>query len=725
MKTKLLFVLSAVLTCMVMTPLQGFAQSEENLIEEIVVTAQKREQRAFDVPLSLETMLQDDLDQGNFEQFRYLIAASPKLKAMSNFASFSSVLTSRGIVGSTNLDQVVSTYIDDVPFLVVGAGWSPNNNLFDLQRVEMIGGPQGTLYGQGSLAGTLRIITNQPDTQQASAAIKLGAANVTDGEEDYSYSGYLNVPIVKDKLAARLVYSKQMEGGFIDGTGFFTGPIDDYNDNDYEDVRIKVLATPTENLTINATYWDSEVENDIADAEFGGIFAVFLGAAPPRQNHVWFQVGSNSSEAEAWSLKVDYDFGPVTITNAYSDLDFYIFQDTYALISVGFAEQPVRTKTNELRVTSNLDGPLQFVAGHYYLDGQNQFDVQISLPFPPPGVFLGFNRLGFDSEVSALFGEVSYDLFDGRVTLLGGIRDFEDERSFYQVVSTTPLPNLTLAAPTINSETFTKTTTRFNVSVQPVADWDWNVFLNVSDGFRSGNFNAQISIDGANLAGFPSDTSVVEPDEVTSYDLGTKFNLPNGMFSAELTMFWAELEGAQTSVDFTRGARLFAATFVNAGDLEIFGVDYNLTFRPTNSLAFNLQGAYLDTEWGNLAPLIDQFSGLSDGAPAAGVPENQIIGSVRYDRPVSWFGGLDFTAYADYRYESRTTDTTAVPGNDTPSHNKINVRLTLAREGSWSASLYVDNLTDEDDIISSAFNGFNTPPRPRQIGVTFRKDFTF
>ncbi len=714
----------------------GIASTEEaNTIEEIVVTATKRSVAVSDVPLEIDALSQELLVNANVEDIRYLIGASPKLKAMANFGQFATVITSRGLIGSTNLDPTVGTYIDDLPFVVPAGGWAPSGALFDLARVEVLGGPQGTLYGQGSLAGTVRIITNDPNTEKAEAALEVGYATVADGDDDQNYAGMLNLPIVKDKLAARVVYSKREEGGFIDAVDPSFAPLglynkDDYNWADYEDFRLKVLATPTDRLTLKGTYWQSESVSINADAEFGGVFALLGFGAAPRETANWFQDGDNRSETKAWSLFAEYDFGPVTVSNSYSDLDFDILQDTFSLGSIGAAIQPVEGKSNELRITSNLERPFQFVAGHYYYDGTNQFDVDIVLdplgfgggPFP-----LGGNRLRIDSEVSAFFAELSYEFLDGDVVITVGLRDFEDDRTFAQAVSfeSVPLAQKTFVISERQSETFSKTTTRFNIAWRPMDDQDWLVFLNVGEGFRSGNFNAQISRDGAAGAGFPGDVRFVQPDVNQSWDLGTKFTSANGVFSADVTAFWATLEDAQQSVDFTLGAVLFAATLVNAGDLDVFGIDYSITISPTDNLSFNLQGSYLDTEWDTLAPLIDQFSSLRVGGPALGVPENQVIASTTFTQPFGWFGGVDFIAYLDYRYESESSDTTGVPGNDTPSHEKWNLRLTLAKADSWSASMYVDNLTDEDKWISSAFNGFNTPPRPRQIGVTFRKDFTF
>ena len=702
------------------------AAETETEIEEVVVTATKRAESISDIPFEIDAMSEDDLNSANIEDVRYLIGGNPKLAAMTNFGQFASVISSRGVVGSTNLDPTVGFYVDDLPFALAGYGWSPAGGMFDLQRVEVLGGPQGTLYGQGSLTGTVRMITNDPDTENFSAAVELGYADITDGENDESVSAMVNIPVIENKLGARLAYSDRKEGGFIDST---LGLGDDINEADYEDIRLKVLATPTDALTIKATYWESTVDAPYPDAQI----SIFGLVYPEDREDIVYLSGDQSSETEATTLRVDYDFGPVTVTNSYSDMDYDQVQDNVTLVNIGVALSQGDTKTNEFRITSNFEGPFQFVAGHYYLDGQTDVDLEITLD-PTGGLLggalggpspLGLNRTTVESEVSALFGEVTYELLDGRVILLAGVRDFEDDRKFSQLVSPIiGLPDPVFGPPELNEETFTKTTTRFNIAWTPSEDVDLMLFLNVAEGFRSGMFNVQIAQDGAAEAGYPFDTSFVEPDVNESFDLGLKYNSQNGLFSADVTAYWSTVEGIQQSVDFTRGARLFAASFVNAGDLDVTGVDYNLTLRPTDSLAFNLQGSYIDAEYDTLGPLIADFSSLREGGPAAGVPENQLRFSAVYTRSLGLIGGTELTVYGEYRFRSKSTDTTGSGLNTiAPDTKKVNARITLAKPDDWSVSLYVDNLTDEKDIISASFGTFNAIPRPRQVGISLRKDF--
>ena len=209
---------------------------------------------------------------------------------------------------------------------------------------------------------------------------------------------------------------------------------------------------------------------------------------------------------------------------------------------------------------------------------------------------------------------------------------------------------------------------------------DLMLFLNVAEGFRSGMFNVQIAQDGATEAGYPFDTSFVEPDVNESFDLGLKYNSQNGFFSADVTAYWSTIEGIQNSVDFTRGARLFAASFVNAGDLDVTGIDYSLTVRPMDSLAFNLQGSYIDAEYDTLAPLIADFSSLREGGPPGGVPEHQWKFSAVYTASLNLFGGTELSLYGEYRHRDESTDTTGSGLNTiAPDTHKVNARVTLAK----------------------------------------------
>ena len=685
-------------------------------IEEIMVTAQKRDQTMFDVPLAIDAFQEETLENADLIQFRDIGMALPKLTTASNFGPFGSVLSSRGISGSTNLEPVVAAYVDDVPYALVGTGWAPSGRLFDLDRVEVLNGPQGTLFGQGSMGGAVRVFTRDPELNEFAGTVRLNAADVKDGEEDFGGDVMLNLPLVAGKLGARLVYSREETGGFIDYPNITGDSQKDLDDVEYQDMRFKLLYAPSERTDIRFTAWLNEVRSSISQR------VPYPVPADGRTEPSPGMVGIGDVESETYSLFVSHDFGPVTVSNTLSWFD--VEQLQIALIGGidGFADPLTETTSNEFRVVSNFDGPLQFVLGHYLWDSTGGFAIAVALipPIIPAGrLFLGHDLAEFDSEVNAFFGEVSYEFADGFAEVLVGVRYFEDDRSFVAYNDAPFVQGDGFVETTNLEDKFNNTSMRFNLTLRP-AD-NWMAFLNIAEGYRSGTFNIGLSATAGQLAGFPGDLTTIQPDEVLSFDVGTKFRSENGLFSLELVGFKSEWKDAQQLVTFNPA--IFVSTIVNAGTLDIWGFEYDFGFQFTDSFSMNLQGAYLDTEWESLAELLDVFTGLREGGPSNGVPKHQLLVSGTYTRPVTLGGReLEFSAYGDFRFYSERSDATG-GGIKTKDNHNSTLRFAIGAPESWELALFANNLTDEDEAIAVAFSVIATPPRPRQVGVTFTKHF--
>ena len=701
------------------TPLA--VQAQPNAIEEVLVTAQKREQSVFDVPLPVDALPQDMFDKANVTQARRLLQLSTELTAASDFGVFGYILSSRGVSAAATLDPVVASYVDDIPYAFVGLGWSPSSNLFDLERVEIINGPQGTLYGQGSMAGTVRYISADPDATEFAGVIDLGVESITDGGTGFSSNAMVNLPIIEDQLAARLVYAREETGGYIDYPNYLTGPTEDNNDATFEDIRFKLLYTPSDELSVKFTYWHSEVSaehNDQLVLLAPTSIADWKPLLESRSDPLTPVPNAAELESDAWSINISYDFGPVTVTNVFSQLDAKQLQGANLAILEGFLNLDGETTTNELRITSNFDGPFQFVAGHYYLDGETDWDNQNTF-FVPVTFFAGRDFAKYTSEVSALFGEATLELMDGFVELLAGVRRFDDDRTFTQVTDLPPVPGDGTVPTGDVSDNFSSTNPRFNIAIHPSDDW--MVYLNWAKGYRSGNFNSLTGQNFAAAAGV-TDTATVDPDELVSIDLGTKFKAFDGMLSAEFVLYQSSWKDTQLAVAFNPAA--FGPTLVNAGDLDIMGFEYNLTARPVEGLTLNLAGSYLDTEWDKIDPVLDAFlPGLNVGGSGLGIPDHQVNFSATYVRPITLAGqDLQLSTYADYLFHDRQGDQTGGPFAKLPTR-KINLNIGLSDPDNWEASFYVENLTDETDAVNVSFTVFTTTPKPRTIGLSFKKYF--
>ena len=193
----------------------GSAVAQETLIEEIVVTAQKREQAITDVPMSVQALSGDELRENGIDSLPDLVKFVPGASVVSSAAPGYETIILRGIASGTTGDATVGYYIDDVAFGVTNLQIAPPNNMYDLERVEVLRGPQGTLYGQGSMGGSVKLITAQPDTEEFSSRFRLGGRDVDDGDSGYNFDGVVNVP-VSENFAFRISGGVEKAPGWID-----------------------------------------------------------------------------------------------------------------------------------------------------------------------------------------------------------------------------------------------------------------------------------------------------------------------------------------------------------------------------------------------------------------------------------------------------------------------------------------------------------------------------
>ena len=701
----------------------AWSWAQDVVIEEIVVTAQKRAQAIDDVPLSIEAASEEQLKDQTIYQMKELSAVSPNLTMAASFTGYANTYSGRGIIGQTNLDPVVSFYLDDVPFAWLGAGWSPNANLADIERIEVINGPQGTLYGQGAMGGTVRVITVDPDSQEFSGMVRFAGSTTKDGDPSYGGDVVLNVPLAEDVAAARLVYSRQEQGGFIDhpNIGLLSGApseVKDANDAEYEDVRLKVMVTPNDNLTLKASYWRSEAESpygdltdyDTTDRKFSAQF---------------LHTNVGETKTDAGSVSISYDFENFNVFNSVSLLDGYLDQFATALGILGTYELDAKTLANEFRISSTSTGPLQWMVGHYYQDSESDLLLGIILgpPVLPGPTPFGEEVTKRDSTVSAFFGEVSYD-FNEQVTLLLGARFFDDERKVdntgHTGVLSFVLPGI--VPPLIDiqlEEDFDSFNPRINLSYRP--NDDLMIYANVAKGFRSGTFNLGLSLTAATLAGVTADIGIIDPDKVWSYEIGAAYNSPDGKWRLRGAAFTQEWEDSQTFVTFNPA--LFVSTILNLADQQIDGFEYGIDFMPTNGLSISLHGVYIDTKYKNVFEAAAPFLvGIEEGGFAVGVPEkSQILASVTYETAINEALGLRF--HVNHSYRSKQADATA-SGLNVGSVEDTNLRITLSdNAGRWDAALFVNNVLDEDENRELAFSLFASSPRPREIGLELSFQF--
>ena len=374
---------------------------EGGILEEIVVTAQKREQSIQDIPIAITALSQLTLDRAgisSLEEFAYKvpglgISGQNKGRSQINIRGISSGEVRRD---NTRSSESVGIYFDEIPLSTVL--YNPDLEPFDLERVEVLRGPQGTLYGSGSLAGTIRLISKAPVMNEFEGLIDTGFAAVEHGDVGYSIKGVVNLPIVDDTLAARIVVYQVEHAGWIDNLADGPHRGDDVNKNNKWGIRASALWIPTERLRIRPTYILQVIDGEGSAADHieavGVQTLVALGTLTPAQAF------DTSGEYEQWKYLSQYYDDVVHIGNLVVEYDFDSFQFTSSssfthrdihvvdsisdsglstglfpaigvpnVLGIGLEDDKrIESFSQEVRLTSTGDSDLQWLVGFYYND---------------------------------------------------------------------------------------------------------------------------------------------------------------------------------------------------------------------------------------------------------------------------------------------------------------------------------------------------------------------
>ena len=497
------------------TTLAAAEVSDIPRLEEVIVTAQKRSQSLEEVPLSIQAFTGDALEQSSVRDFGELITFVPGASEGLSWNAGSREYQIRGIAQGSG-DPTVGYYVDDAAFFLYGVSTAPMGRTFDMARVEVLRGPQSTLYGNGSMGGTVRFITNEPYLEAVEGQVAAGYSSTDGGDPGHHIDGAVSIPIIENELGVRLVASYEEIGGYHKTPD---SDIDDYNEADVTNLRANVLWTPSDRLTLKLLYLSNEIEQDGS--------SILASLDPPIGTA--FEGDYSVTEYDLLSGTLAYDFASFTLTSTFTGIDFaseFVSQLPFPVpggILLWNRNFDGDAFNNETRLVSTGDGPLQWTVGVFYSDS----DIQESNVFVPAIVPDGFQTFG--SESLSVFGEVSWSLLDGTLVPLFGIRYFEDDRaSTFSDASQQP-----------EAETFDSVNPRFNLSWFP--EEGAHYYLNIAKGFRSGNYNNPDICGVHALSGMPCEFSV-DSDELWSYEIGSKLSLAEGQLSLDLALYFQDLQ---------------------------------------------------------------------------------------------------------------------------------------------------------------------------------------
>jgi len=730
------------------------------MIEEITVTATKRESSIQDIPFSINAQTAADIQRTGATDLEGLARNIAGL-TVQNLGPGQSQVAIRGVsAGQIVRDQPgvkeqVGVYLDES--VISLSLFTPDFDLYDLNRVETLRGPQGTLFGSGSVGGTIRYITNQPNLDAFEGHVELDLNSITDGDIGGSIKGMVNMPL-GENAALRLVGYTTEYGGFIDALRENGSVTSDVNSGNRTGIRAALTFAPTDTFTITPRVVYQEIETDGFNRQ--EVFNLY--ANPHTTTRPAIQLGDRqqfllldeefSDETLLVDVVADLEFESFVVTFAASQLDreILVSRDASALtgsvsVDLDYPEAGVLLPSNlrdttdlkqttyELRASSSNDGAWQWVAGFFLSDVEREYEQRL----PTPGyaavtdavlgagtsaaVANGFTNLDspfnsdlpYDIEQTAFFGEVTYDVSDTfHLTVGGRFYDFDETRTI--------ITGGLFAGGGPQQENST-TSDGFT----PRILGSWNLNDNVT-------FNAQAS-QGFRLGGVndPLNTSLCTPEDLQifgsfqdyndenmwNYEAGIKSTWASGItFNA--AAFYSDIEDLQVTLD--AGSCSSRISF-NVADAHTAGAEFEVTAQPLDSLYFSLAGSILESEFDST--VIDAtgaiLGGVQDGNRLASVPEFQFAVTGSYLFPLQAFGGSDGSVTLSVQhvgdritqpsdqlsgaglftsslpFGGATGDELTIVDLELDPYTIINLSASVEKDD-WSAVIYVRNLGDEN-----------------------------
>lgn len=677
--------------------------SDAGTAEEIVVTAQKREQKLIDVPISLQAISGDTLERRGTKELTQLVDFIPGASVVSKSAPGFETIQIRGVASGTVGDATVGYYIDDVNFSIPNLQLSPPSRLVDLERAEVIRGPQGTLYGNGAMGGLIRLITTDPNTNAFGVKAQSELSFTDGGGTNYAGDAAVNIPIATDVAALRVTGGYESLSGFgRNSTGKNLNKTETYN------IRGKLLLKPTEDIRVVLSVWKMNGKQNYGNAFVPGSTTVLpepFGIEPFIETKATFYSGS-----------VNWDLGGVSLQSGTSYIDHNLAIDSITpSVFFGFPVG-IRNKSNfattsftqELRLVSDNDSPFKYIVGGIYTIGKIRSDIDVNIRgLGAPIPFLVTRSTDPDSRPLttknyAFFGEISYELFDGKLIPLVGLRQFHDSRSAAGTTAYlgTPIPGVSRAS-------YNSTNPRFNLSYKP--NGDTTIFFNAAKGFRSGTIQTTAQTILAQATGLTRATDTIAPDSLWSYELGGKFRLADGKLLVDIAAYYTDWKNIQIPFGTVGGL----PAVVNGGDARIKGIDLGITWvTPLEGLSLTGIANINDAKFRNVNPaLAAALPTAQNGSNLPNVPKGNFTLSANYSRRLS--DAVKLNLYGAYAYRDRQQDLAS-------GLFSANIDLLTLRAGlefnRFRIEAFADNLLKERGPALTTLTAVQ-PVYPRRIGV--------
>jgi iron complex outermembrane recepter protein len=733
--------------------------ADSGMLEEVVVTARKRSESLQNIPASIDVYSKEALQNLAIAKVEDYAMRTPSI-SMISIGPGGQYLFMRGASDGSNPEatsgSISGFFLNDISLGYYGG--IPDLHMYDLERIEVLNGPQGTLYGSGSMSGAIRLIPSKPNPAAFSAGIDFDTSHFSGSDgSSHTEEGFVNIPLFGGSTAVRISAFNQKQAGFIDNLlktrNWVNGVVstnaewarNDYNTQTFKGGRVALLHNINDawKVTLSADYqeqyhkgaWDHDPERygDLNVARFGP------------------EWGDNYNTIAQGKIEGDVGIGDLTFitgyyksklrtTTEYSEYVQYAnvgtttaeYLQSFACETIAFDNcnnpymyydyrSDVKRVTNELRLQSKGDGRLRWIVGAYSENTKNTYSSfyhmpgiqqngeqatywtyyygNTATPFPEEW-YSSSSR--YDVRQNAVFGESNYAITD-KLRLTAGVRWYKAKSSgsgygkyFYQPLVDTP-----------SSGSWTKTT--FRAGAEYKLREGRLFYASFAQGFREGVINTS---DQSN----PDIQRVTDPDTLNTYELGWKTEYSGGRYRWNGAAYLTEWKDFQTAVfDLAVSPNTF---YANIGDARIIGMETSVEARPTERLSLSFSGSYNDSQIISNRFANPDFPVLArERLPS--VPYLKYSATVRYQWPM--FANQAFVQLDGSHTGSMWSNLNVNTRRLQPAYNLSSFRLGLEQEGGrWSAEAYVSNLTNKHAVIfynPYLYDSRSTTNAPRAFGL--------
>lgn len=706
--------------------LMTFPVAASAQIEEIIVTAQKRAESIQDVPISITAFSGDFLEENNVRDLQGLSNYTANFQITSSGAPSNTTFSIRGVgsTGNNAIEPSVGVFVDGIYYPRAG---SILGSLADIQTVEVLRGPQGTLFGRNTPVGALNITTRDPE-EGFGIDGSFGYASFND------INGKATINAGGDRFGMRLSVGASSRDAWA--TNRFDGK--DLKGRDEYYGRAKFLWDASPDLEVKLTLDKNRIQSGGNMVDYNGSvspagalaildsMSTTYGNGMPfgETNHKDYklnQINADDVNDEQWGagLDVNWDIGEYRVRSitSYRDWD-HLHDEEPIKLPMDFLRRETnyvnKTKSQEFQLISPAGADIEYILGAFYY--HEEYEILRTMDLGADGcsflqgVFgwaagtvaacdanLGIQDSIFSQELDsfAVFGQATANVNE-QISLTGGLRWTTDEKNAsFDLVNTGSIVGPTFRAPESKSmsDSWDKLTWLINASY--FMNDDVMFFATASTGFKSGGMNSE----GVGPPALTVDQRLFDPEDVLDYELGMKSTLVDGKVIANVTLFQTELSDFQN-----RSFDGLSFVVLNAGDLVMRGLEADIQAQPSDRLSFTFSGAYLDTEFKSFK----NASGLPGGPPQDltgkgrhGSPKLSLSASTLWEdqlgnTDLNWFMGADIQHTSSQLYQDNLN-----PQSKIDAYSLLNFRLGLRAPGDeWQVSLYGRNITDNDHCLA-------------------------